>query len=64
MVSPEEEDSVRALLDQHGLETSVWISDVQRLIDETTPSERDRGYTGLVNFDYETYHTFDEVRMW
>ncbi|XP_022101126.1 carboxypeptidase B-like [Acanthaster planci] len=64
MVSPEDEHSVQALLDQQGLESTVWISDVQQLIDETTPEEREENIAGLANFRYDRYHSFDDIIKW
>merc|ERR1712130_317870 len=39
------------------------IEDVQSVI-ETTDEGIARNYTGLRNFDYEAYHTFDDYQAW
>ncbi|XP_022101124.1 carboxypeptidase B-like isoform X2 [Acanthaster planci] len=64
MVAPEDQEDVEELLTQQGMHLSVWISDVQKLIDESTPEEEEKNIAGLSGFNYETYHSTNTILQW
>ncbi|XP_077990390.1 carboxypeptidase A1-like [Glandiceps talaboti] len=77
MVSPSQIDDVKIILDKHGIDYEVWISDVQEAVDEseihhtveTQPEERiirsaSVGIAGIEEFDYAVYHRYAELDQW
>ncbi|XP_038059945.1 carboxypeptidase B-like [Patiria miniata] len=64
MVAPDDADSVQEFLAQHGLESTVTINDVQKVIEETSPERPEENLAALSNFRYDLYHSLGEILTW
>ena len=51
---------VKDFLENHGLEFRVGIDDVQQLIDSQSEERKNR-ILSTEGFDYNEYHTYEEV---
>ena len=63
LVKYDQLDMIRNELSSQNSSFSIAIDDVQKLIDEEKRG-LSRGYAGLGNFNYDSYHTFDEYQAW
>ncbi|XP_041469204.1 carboxypeptidase B-like [Lytechinus variegatus] len=65
MVSPAQQlDFVRSA-SRPGLEITTWISNVQDMIDrEAAEMINSKNDVNAVNFDYNQYHTYEEIFAW
>ncbi|XP_077990776.1 carboxypeptidase B-like [Glandiceps talaboti] len=69
MVPSDQIQSVTDFLNSHGIEFTVWINDVQKLIDgQTIPKEKAISASDVsistYNFNYEVYHRWAEIDQW
>ncbi|XP_022091295.1 carboxypeptidase B-like [Acanthaster planci] len=62
MVPPRYQTELRELLESRGIGFSVHIEDVQKLIEESMKSSA--GVRAVSGFDYNTYHTYEELMQW
>ena len=56
-------EGILDILESQNSTYSTFINDVQTLIDQEK-SAISQGYSGLENFNYENYHTFEEYQSW
>ncbi|XP_070578456.1 carboxypeptidase B-like [Ptychodera flava] len=62
MVEPSHLGKIKGIFDSNGIQYSVWIDDVQRLIDDQfSISSR---LSEIDSFDYSVYHTYEEIQQW
>ena len=59
MVGPNFQTETLSVLSEHGIEAEVFIDNVEQLIEEQ--KQRSEVSTSAA-FDYDSYHTYDEVR--
>ncbi|XP_049810301.1 zinc carboxypeptidase-like [Schistocerca nitens] len=59
MVSPELQNSFLETLEKKGMKSSVYVEDVQKLIDNERPAKKSRA-----SFGWDDYHTLDEINEW
>ncbi|OWF56396.1 carboxypeptidase B-like isoform X2 [Mizuhopecten yessoensis] len=58
-VTPEEVTDVMAELKQLGANANVWINDIQSLIEESRPSDRQKRATSTMSMNH--YHSYAEI---
>ncbi|XP_046994559.1 zinc carboxypeptidase-like [Schistocerca americana] len=59
MVSPEMQNNFLEALEKKGMKSSVYVEDVQKLIDAERPAKQARA-----SFGWDDYYTVDEIYAW
>ena len=63
LIEQKQFEDILDILESQNSTYSTFIDDVQTLIDQEK-SGISKGYSGLENFNYENYHTFEEYQSW
>ncbi|XP_038059939.1 carboxypeptidase B-like [Patiria miniata] len=61
MVGPNFQDEALRMLSERGLQAEVFIDNVEQLIDEQMQRSE---VSASATFDYDVYHTYDEINQW